>query len=78
MKLTLVQFFFTYLSVFLAIVFISWFMYERRRNRAEHRARRIFICGCCGSDIHDPGRSLRLRCRSCGASQEKLTLKEKL
>ena len=76
MKISLVNFFILYVTVFLAVLLIAWLFFLRTRRRSQLDARRIFICGSCQSAFPERVPYQRPRCPQCGAIYEDKIMKE--
>lgn len=76
MKLSLVHFFLLYVTVFLAVLLVTWLFFLRTRRRSELDARRIFICGSCQNAFTECVPYQRPRCPRCGAVYKDKIVKE--
>lgn len=76
MKLSLAHLFILYVTVFLAVLLVTWLFFLRTRRRSELDARRIFICGSCQNAFAERVPYQRPRCPRCGALYENKIVKE--
>ena len=66
---------FLYLFAFLAVIFVGWFLDERRRRHRARQALQFRLrCAICGFEFEDLSAAPLPNCPRCGRLNERVTI----